>query len=141
MPPGSPAKPAASEVARLAAAQFAKLGARNSADDLARIQAVHDTCVELGASCEAHKHAGGGNLAKGLDLISAKLDDLLARVRNIESQPLPLPFGGKTRAIAKSEDSGFDREPEDEPIPADRDALALLAIKKAQRMGRSYFTR
>jgi hypothetical protein len=119
---------------------LSKLGARNSAEDQTRIQGVHDTSVELGATCHSQKHAVGG-LEKRFEAIAAKLDDLLARVKNIESQPLPLPLAGRARAVAKTEDNTFETEAEAEPASADRDALALLAIKKAQRHGRNYFTR
>jgi hypothetical protein len=119
---------------------FSKIGARNSADDLSRIQNMHDTSVELGAACEAQKHASGG-LEKRFDAIAAKLDDLLTRVKNIESQPMPLPLAGRVRSVSKIEDGALESEKDDEPAPVDRDALALLAIKKAQRNGRSYLNR
>lgn len=44
--------------ANMATAVVAKVGARNAAKDLERLQATHDHMVELGATCEAkHVHA------------------------------------------------------------------------------------
>lgn len=122
-----------------AASALAKIGARNNAEDQSRIQAVHDTSVELGAACHSHKHVASGGLEKRFDALATKLDDLLARVKNIESQPLPLPLAGRARPVAKSEDGAFASEMDEEP--KDRDALALAAIKKAQRCGQNFFTR
>jgi hypothetical protein len=118
--------------------KFRKTGARNSAADQDRIQSVHDTSVELGAECAAQKRAGG-NLEKRLDLLSAALADILSRVKNIESQPLPLPLSGRARAVSKAEDAGFEQSVE--KMLTDPEALSLLAIKIAQRNGRSFLTR
>jgi hypothetical protein len=117
-------------------AAFGKTGARNSAADLDRIQNVHDTAVDLGASCGAQKSAGT-TLGKKLDRLDAVLADLLKRVKNIEAQPLPLPIAGTARAVSKNEDS----EASLDKLLADPDALSLLAIKLAQRNGRSFLTR
>lgn len=122
------------------AGPLAKVGARNSHEDLSRIQSMHDTSVELGANCHSEKNAVGG-LEKRFDAIGAKLDDLLQRVKNIESQPLPLPLAGKLRAVSKAEDGAPDPDVDASPATSDRDTLALLAIKKAQRNGRSYLGR
>jgi hypothetical protein len=62
-------------------------------------------------------------------------------VKNIESQPLPLPLSGRTRPVSKSEDSGFADEDALEKLLADPDRLALIAIKMAQRNGRNVFPR
>lgn len=141
---GAPAKSAraATRQVRVAmpAIPLSKIGARNNAEDLARIQSMHDTSVELGAICDAQKHAAGG-LAKRFDAIAATLEDLLQRVKNIERQPLPLPLGGNVRAVSKSEDGAPEAEKPAEPAATDRDTLALLAIKKAQQNGRSYLSR
>ena len=120
----------------------AKLGARNSEADLARIQAMHDTSVELGAACDTapQKMAHGtyDALEKRFDALSSMLADVLARVKKIEDQPLPLPLSGRTRAISKQQDSRFDSDESDavEKLIADPQALSLLAIKLAQRRGR-----
>lgn len=151
-PPASPAvRPVAPQKPRAASApaalvpthahvaQFAKTGARNSAADLARIQAVYDASVELGAQCGSQKSMRGA-LEKRFDDLAAKIDDLLLRVRNIEQQPLPLPLSGRARAVAKSDDGGRD-DADLEKLLADPDSLALLAIKMAQRNGRSILPR
>jgi hypothetical protein len=115
-----------------------KAGARHSKSDSALIQHLHDTSVELGASCEAQKIAQGP-LEKRFDILTETLADLLNRVKNIEQQPLPLPFPGQPRAISKAEDSGID-DPNGsamDKLLSDPHALSLLAIKLAQRNGRS----
>ena len=137
-----------------------KVGARNSAADQARIQAMHDTAVDLGAACAAHKHAGHGSkvgldpkvgfdLKAGLDLVNADMGklfarlgdqltksvaDLSARLEAIEKQPMPLPLATHARAIDKGED-GLSAERVD-ALLADPGTLSLLAIKLAQRQGR-----
>ena len=47
--------PAMTDAMAQMARRVAKAGARNSAADLDRIQAVHDTSVELGAQCGSQK--------------------------------------------------------------------------------------
>ncbi len=119
-----------------------KLGARNSEADLARIQAMHDTSVELGAACDAAPqkmaHADHHALEKRFDALSSMLADVLTRVKKIEDQPLPLPLSGRTRSISKQEDGRFDSDESEaiEKMLADPQALSLLAIKLAQRRGR-----
>lgn len=130
--------PAEAAPQKRALALFGKAGAHNSAADQERIQHLHDTSVELGATCDAQKAAGVG-LAKRLDYLDAVLADLLKRVKNIEAQPLPLPLAGRPRAVSKGEDGGF--EPGLDHLLADPDALSLLAIKLAQRNGRSFLGR
>ena len=135
-----------------------KVGARNSAADQARIQAMHDTAVDLGAACAAHKHAGhdpkvGLNLKAGLDLVNADMGklfarlgdqltksvaDLSARLEAIEKQPMPLPLATHARAVDKAHDGlgdGLSAERVD-ALLADPGTLSLLAIKLAQRQGR-----
>ncbi len=142
-PPGRPVAPRSSaqhQVAQHQVAQFGKAGARNSAADLTRIQNLHDTSVELGAQCGSQKSMRGA-LEKRFDDLASKIDDLLLRVKNIESQPLPLPLAGRPRAISKREDGGLQDDDSIEKLLADPDSLALLAIKMAQRNGRSIFPR
>ncbi len=139
-----------------------KVGARNSAADQARVQAMHDTAVDLGAACAAHKHVGepdlvkGSELAKGLDLVRADMDKLFAglgdqlaksvatlsgRLEAIECQPMPLPLAMAARAVDKGHDGvglgldGLSAERVD-ALLADPGTLSLLAIKLAQRQGR-----
>ncbi len=119
---------------------FGKAGARNNAEDQARIQAMHDTAVDLGARCGAHKVHDDRqpDLAKQFDRLADRLmkhlADASARLKAIEDQPMPLPLAMQARAVAKHED-GVD-EARLEALLADPGALSLLAIKLAQRQGR-----
>jgi hypothetical protein len=117
-------------------AVVAKIGARNNAEDATRIQAMHDTSVELGASCNAQKVLHGG-FEKRFDAFAETLADILLRVKKIEEQPLPLPLAGSAHAISKHED-GVAESPAGEAIEkllSNPDALSVLAIKLAQRRG------
>jgi hypothetical protein len=84
---------------------------------------------------------GGRNagvaFGKRLDRLDAMLADLLKRVKNIEAQPQPLPLSGAARAVSKGQEADASLE----KLLADPDALSLLAIKIAQRNGRSFLTR
>lgn len=114
-----------------------KAGARNSAADLARIQAMHDTAVDLGAECRAHKRAprGDAELTKQFDTlaraVSAGFADLSKRLAAIESQPQVVTLPG-TRSVAKHEDAASLHD----ALLDDPAALSLLAIKLAQRQRR-----
>lgn len=114
-----------------------KAGARNSAADLARIQAMHDTAVDLGAECRAHKRVptGDAELAKQFDAlaraVSTGFADLSKRLAAIESQPQVVTLPG-TRALAKHEDAASLQD----ALLDDPAALSLLAIKLAQRQRR-----
>jgi HK97 family phage prohead protease len=93
-----------------------KVGARHSKTDLARVQSVHDTAVELGADCTgAEKHAGADDLAKIMaerdaalhhlvEPLSKGLDNLARRLEVIEAQPLPARGVAKAVAIGKEQD-------------------------------------
>ncbi len=127
---------------------FAKIGARNSAEDQDRIQAMHDTAVALGACCPAQKAAVATALDKaGLQAVDTLLDkrfaaltetlakamaDLSTRLKAIEQQPQPLPFTMAARPVAK----GDDGLPNQDALLADPGLLSLLAIKLAQRRER-----
>ncbi len=125
-----------------------KVGARNSEADLARIQKLHDTAVDLGATCGAQKIvrvdlAKDFDLAKHLDLakhfdlltdrLTKTIDDLSRRLKTVEDEPRPLPHAMRARAVTKSEDGGIDAGID--AMLADPSALSLLAIKLAQRQG------
>ncbi|MGQ0446170.1 MAG: hypothetical protein ACT4O2_13850 [Beijerinckiaceae bacterium] len=118
--------------------RLGKIGARNNEMDQASIQQLHDASVELGAVCEAQKAVRGG-LEKRFDVLAETIADVLRRVKNIEEQPLPLPLLGQPRAISKAEDAGFDAQDGGgiEKLLANPEALSILAIKLAQRNGRS----
>ncbi|MGH6830206.1 MAG: hypothetical protein ACREDG_03525, partial [Methylocella sp.] len=124
--------------APLKTAPLIKIGARNNEKDQARIQHLHDTTVELGAVCETQKVIRGG-LEKRFDVLAEAIADVLRRVKNIEEQPLPLPLLGQPRAISKAEDAGGDAHDGGgiEKLLANPEALSVLAIKLAQRNGRS----
>ena len=129
-------------------AAVGKAGARNSADDQARIQKVHDTAVGLGAACPAQKvHAGASFdkaaiavlesvLEKRLGALSETLTkavgDLARRLKRIEEQPQALPFAMSARTVDKAEDGLSDAD----SMLADPHRLSLLAIKLAQRQRR-----
>ena len=132
-------------------ADIVKFGARNSAEDQAKIQDMHDTSVALGATCHAIKvHAAadlakiGGELTKLGDELAKRVDrlgDTLAkalaemsvRLKAIEDQPLPLPLAGPARVVAKHENVAGERL---ETLLDDPETLSLLAIKLAQRQRR-----
>jgi hypothetical protein len=131
---------------------LAKVGARNSKADLALIQEAHDNLVQLGASCgapqKAHTHAAEhaqvakldaepDALAKTVAGMQSVLNEILLRVKAVERQPQPLPVSGETRTISKSEELiELSRTHPGEVakfVDANREALALEAIKIAQR--------
>ena len=120
------------------AADLEKVGARNNADDQTRIQAMHDTSVDLGAACGAHKAIDhvSGDLVKRFDrladALTTSLADLSKRLASIEAQPRPLPFSMQTRAVSKHEDGGREID----ALLSDPAALSILAIKLAQRQTR-----
>jgi len=110
-------------------------------DDLdpEKIQALHDKAVELGAHCHAPlKAVQPDDLQKRFDALSSTLADILSRVKKIEAQPMPLPIQGRPRAVSKAEDGCS--EPDEaalEKLLGDPQALSILAIKLAQRRGRT----
>ena len=137
------------------APDLGKAGARNNAEDQARIQAMHDTAVDLGATCGMDQGAAEKGLARigaGLhkidhatsalakqvgqlgDRLTKPVADLAARLETIERTPLPLPFAGSARAVGKAEDA-LD-EYRITAMLEDPQTLSLLAIKLAQRQGR-----
>jgi hypothetical protein len=70
-------------------------------------------------------------LAKAIHGITARLDDMSARVKKIEDQPLPLG-SSSVRVAEKSEDSHFAAPEALLDRPGTLEALAELAIRKAQ---------
>ncbi len=147
-PPAGPPPPPPDE-------DVAKVGARNSEADQTRIQKLHDTAVDLGAVCDAHKMAGGNPRSGGLkpedlakhfdalfkhfdalaDRLTKTLDGIAGRLKAVEDQPLPLPFASQARPVGRSEDAGASDARLDDLL-ADPGALSLLAIKLAQRQRR-----
>lgn len=116
------------------------LGSRPIAKTMERplTQQLHDTAFELDATCDAQKFAHAP-LEKRFDKLAEALEDILRRVKNIEEQPLPLPFLGHPRAISKAEEaaSGNAHAGSIETLLDNPETLSVLAIKLAQRNGRS----
>ena len=114
-----------------------KIGARNNAEDQERVQRLHDMSIELGAACDTKKSMRGV-LEKRFDLLAETLAGVLERLKKIEDQPLPLPFLGPARAISKAEEPhGEDNTGHVETLLEHPEMLSVLAIKMAQRKGRS----
>lgn len=122
----------------LKTSRLSKISARNSETDQAKTQQLHDSSAELGAVRETQKGMQGG-LEKRFDVLTEAIADVLRRVKNIEEQPLPLPLLGQARAISKAADAGGDAHGDSgiEKLLANPEALSVLAIKLAQRNGRS----
>ena len=70
-------------------------------------------------------------LAKTIHAMTARLDEVSARLRKIEEQPLPLG-SSSVRVAEKSEDSQFGAPDHLLDSPGALEALAELAIRKAQ---------
>jgi hypothetical protein len=143
------------------AATLAKVGARHSQADKARIRHTHDLLVALDPDCCAAAAIPGAkvdvepklptgeergenedaaekltkivdsSLAKALRGVSARIDDIGARLEKVEDQPLPL---GTTsvRVVDKSEDTFVPRAEQLLDQPGAMEALAEAAIRKAQ---------
>lgn len=142
-----------------------KVGARNSAEDQARIQEMHDTSVALGATCNAIKVHAAPDLAKvGDDMarigdVVTKLDgglsqlgdDLAKRVDRLGDvlaktladlatrlkaiEDQPLPLPVSGPARAVAKHEDGGGD-RLEGLLDDPDTLSLLAIKLAQRQRR-----
>lgn len=127
---------------------LAKMGARNSKKDSAKIQAMHDHACDLGASCkDANKAAGADDLQKRADTLTAERDDAMAKHaalkdivdtfpvkldaihKMIAAQPMPAHLVG--RAVSKVQDAG-GTDPAD-GISEDELAKALAAMTPEER--------
>ena len=114
-----------SEFYKQAETELRKAGARNSAADLKRIQAVHDHSVSLGATCEnaealddeTNRGGTGTNKAEptaALTKIEGENADLRKsltameeRLKKIEAQPQPIRGVIKVVAVSKGEEGGM----------------------------------
>lgn len=132
-------------------AALAKEGRRNSQADLARIQRVHDTAVELGARC-AHAPAGAdqadaadaepdaddpakaarssdlakhASLAERLDALAREVAAQRALLSKLAAEPAAAKYQSAARVVDKTEDGVAKRD--DEP------KTALDAIRKSHR--------
>jgi hypothetical protein len=125
--------------------KVAKIGARNSGADLARIQALHDLAVELGADCDGADESDddddndtGDEIEKRVrGGLAKKLADFVRRLERMEAQPAA---GGpvlNTKSIAKNSPSDFAGDPVKafqkhlDTLPADQRALALMKFSLA----------
>jgi hypothetical protein len=121
-----------------AAAAHSRGKAQSGAPSRGKAKIAHDASVQLGAVWDSQK-AAAGELEKRFDALSETLADVLRRVKNIEEQPLPLPYLGHARAVSKGADgllSGNESSAAEELL-SNPEALSVLAIKLAQRNGRS----
>lgn len=114
----------------------AKVGARHSREDLARVQHLHDVAVELGADCTGapHKHAQVDTLAKLMPLTD-RVSDLAKRIAALEAQPMPPRTMAKAVAISREQDGGGangetieDFVARLQSLPPDRRALELTKL-------------
>ena len=141
-------------------AEVAKVGARNSAADAARIQEMHDTAVALGATCHAIKVSSPhDDMAKALGDDLARLGTAVAQLDGALARRVEALGEGLAKSQAESI-AGVEarlKRIEDQPLPlpyaagsrtvakhedgteaaldtllADPAALSLLAIKLAQ---------
>lgn len=103
-----------------------KAGARHSAEDKSRLQAIHDHSVDMGADCPGAEDEEAEKLAKGLGDIGVKLEkavsDAIAplqkvieeqksRIEKLEAQPAPARIS--LRAISKGEDVITEDKPQE----------------------------
>jgi len=125
---------------------IAKIGARNSKADLARLQALHDLAVELGAQCDSAAHDdadddGDDDADKNArDALAKRLADIAKRLEHVEAQPAG---GGpvlNTKAIAKGSPAEFAGDPIKafqkhlDTLSPDQRALALMKFSLANPM-------
>jgi phage shock protein A len=123
-------------------ALIAKAGARNSKNDMARLQGIHDHAVSLGAGCDeavAAKAAELGTenerLAKALseaapqieeiakafqesqDLLKSELAEVRKRLEQVESEPAASKTATTLTPITKGQDTNPDRGAEQASSP------------------------
>lgn len=99
---------------------LAKIGARNSKVDSARIAKIHDMAVELGAMCGTAKAEPQADLqkvvAEAMAPLQKSLDEALAKVAKLEAQPAPPTV--RLRAVSKSAEVVTDPlAKEEKPAP------------------------
>ena len=135
------------ELRKFRGAEVEKAGARHSRQDFARVQALHDGTVELGASCPAGDESGDGDVdgeeddaaeksAKdGAEVVALfqKIFDFIEqhgkRLAALEAQPAPGgPVIRGARTITKGEDvSGASTLAPGNPVDAFRAHLDTLS--------------
>ena len=137
-------------------ALMAKVGARNSKGDAAKIQTLHDHAVSLGATCGSEKTEkldGGDDLQKRFDEVQADRDRLAkvvdeavpaiaAMKKDIETlKAQPMPAAPRTHVVTKGADNGGAASVDNAgPVTIDTllakytpDELAQAAIRISQR--------
>jgi HK97 family phage prohead protease len=114
-----------------------KVGARNSAADLATIQAIHDQAVSLGASCDGCSLDGDADDGESDD-IADKIAGLVAERDALKKALARLPAERKAALkavpIEKSADrlGGIMRE---EPVSKDPVELVKRALRQPMTLG------
>jgi hypothetical protein len=123
-----------------------KYGARHSKEDLSRVQLMHDTSVDLGASCGADQDASpdydlgdslksaraeiaklAGDIAiRTLEKLGPRLNALATRIEALEAMPMPGGAFARTFAVSKSHDSS-GRSLNGDPIGSFEQHLDSLA--------------
>ena len=97
-----------------------KAGARNSKGDAAKIQSMHDSAVELGATCDttaekaAALEADNQRLAKALGDAAPKVERLVKTVEDLTAENArlkaqPTPPKGAVMAVTKEGDSALEK--------------------------------
>jgi len=137
----------------VAALDLAKKGARNSAKDASRIQAVHDHSCGLGAKCnkdncgdDAEKAMAADQMAKVVaekDALKAQIEALTKRVEEIAAMPMRPYWAPGTQPIDKAADNGQGQlspvEQDFVKLPPDEQAKVLF--KLAQQQGKPILAR
>ena len=116
---------------------LSKVGARNSAVDLATIQAIHDQAVSLGASCDGCALDGSDDDGEGDDMadkIAGLIAERDALKKALARMPAERKAALKAVPIEKSADrlGGFQR---DEPISTDPVELVKRALRQPMTLG------
>jgi hypothetical protein len=93
--------------------------------------AAIETTDNTGKLAKAFADAVERTLSKALRGVSARLDEVAARVKTIEDQPLPLG-ATSVRVVEKSEDTSVSKPDHLLDQPGALEALAEAAIRKAQ---------
>lgn len=132
------------ELRKFRDATLVKAGARHSKEDFARVQAMHDTAVALGADCPAEGDAADDDTDDGdaekvakrepspvvqlLKIVVDKLEQQQARIAALEAQPLgggPVLRG--TRTVFKGDEGAHaDTRTGADPVAAFRTHLESL---------------
>jgi phage head maturation protease len=116
-------------------AGLGKVGARNSAADLATIQAIHDQAVSLGASCDGCALDGDADDGEDMaDKIAGLIAERDALKKALARLPAERKAALKAVPIEKSADrlGGLMRE---EPISTDPVELVKRALRQPMTLG------